>query len=340
MLHICLIGCGRVAKSHMEGALQIKDKLEVVAVVDPVIENAEAFCRDYGAKAAFRSFEEACQAVEFEAVDICLPNHLHCEYTVKAAEAKKHVLIEKPMANTVEECETMIAAAEANGVKLMIGQSRRYFDAVIHSKEMIAAGEIGKLVSVSANLYAYLEKAPTPWWNKKETAGGLMIPIWGSHIIDYCLWVFDELPQRVYCETYSVNPSWEGEDEVMLTLGFSEGRFGAIRMSWNTKLKDEAWNGEGKMLSSADAVYERYIQGTEKSLYLNDETELRCNGRTIVEDDGKLTNFARQYLEFVASVEEDREPLTSGKRILNVIKVQDAALESARVHQVVTLQEG
>ena len=337
MMKICLIGCGRVAKSHMEGALQIKDRLQVVAAVDPNIDNAKMFCDEYGIDKAFSSFEEACANVEFDAVDMCLPNHLHCEFTVKAAEAKKHILIEKPMANTIKECEIMIEAADKNGVNLMIGQSRRYFDSVFKSKEMIDSKEIGELITISANLYAYLEKAPTPWWNKIETAGGLMIPIWGSHIIDYCMWAFDEMPQRVYCESYSINPTWEGEDEVMMTLGFSNNRFAAIRMSWNTKLKDEAWNGEGKMLSSADAVYERYIQGTEKSLYLNDETELKCNGRIIEKDDGTLTNFARQYIEFIDSVEENREPLTSGRKIINVIKVQNAALESAKTHQVVML---
>ena len=337
MVKICLIGCGRVARSHVEGALQVKEVVEIVAVVDAELERAEAFCRDYGIPRAFASFEEACAAVAFEAVDICLPNHLHCAFTVKAAEAKKHVLIEKPMANTIEDCEKMIEVADKNGVKLMIGQSRRFFHPVILSKELADTKEIGELISISANLYAYLEKAPTPWWNKVETAGGLMIPIWGSHIIDYCLWMFNELPCRVYCETYSINPSWEGEDEVMLTLGFSGGRFAAIRMSWNTRMKDASWNGEGKMLSSADIIYERYIQGTDKSLYLNDETELRCNGRVIDADNGELTNFARQYLEFVSAVEEDREPLTAGKKIIDVIRVQNAALESARTHQVVTL---
>ena len=241
------------------------------------------------------------------------------------------------MANTLEECQKMIEAAEKNNVKLMVGQSRRYFNSVFKSKEMIDSKEIGELITISANLYAYLEKAPTPWWNKIETAGGLMIPIWGSHIIDYCLWAFAEMPQRVYCESYSINPTWEGEDEVMITLGFSNNRFAAIRMSWNTKMKDEAWNGDGKMLSSADAIYERYIQGTEKSLYLNDETELKCNGRIVEKDDGTLTNFARQYIEFVDSVEQNREPLTSGRKIIDVIKVQNAALESARTHQVVML---
>ncbi len=336
-MRICLIGCGRVAKSHMTGALQIRDKVQIVAAVGRDLEKTKAFCAEYGIEHAFASFEEAAEAVDFDAVDICLPNHLHTEFTIKAAEAGKHILLEKPMANTVAECVLMNEAAKKHGVTLMIGQSRRFFEPVMTSIDMIDKGEIGELVSVSANLYAYLEKAPTEWWNKIETAGGLMIPIWGSHIIDYCLWAFGETPCRVYCESYSVNPTWEGEDEVILTLGFTGGRFAAIRMSWNTRMKDESWNGEGKMLSSADAIYERYIQGTKKTMYLNDETKLSLNGRVISEDDGSLTNFARQYLELCDAVENGREPICSGERIAEVIRVQEAALESAKRHQVIEL---
>ena len=336
-MKICLIGCGRVAKSHMAAALQVKDRVEFVATVDGDIKNAENFCREYGIPLAFSSFEDALANVEFDAVDICLPNHLHPEFAIKAANAGKHILLEKPMANTSAECVLMNEAAKKNNVTLMIGQSRRFFDPVMTSVDLIDKKEIGELISISANLYAYLEKAPTPWWNKLETAGGLMIPIWGSHIIDYCLWAFGETPKRVYCESYSINPSWEGEDEVIMTLGFSGDRFAAIRMSWNTKMKDESWNGEGKMLSSADAIYERYIQGTKKTMYLNDETQLSLNGKLISEDDGKLSNFARQYLEFCDAIEQKREPISSGEKIIEVIRVQEAALKSAKYHQIVEL---
>ena len=337
-MRICIIGCGRIAKSHIAGASQIADKIQIVAAVGRDLGKTRDFCLEYGIENAFDSFEDAVAGVDFEAVDICLPNHLHAEYTVKAAEAGKHILLEKPMANTVAECKIMNDAARKNNVTLMIGQSRRFFEPVMASIDRINKGEIGELVSVSANLYAYLEKAPTEWWNKVETAGGLMIPIWGSHIIDYCLWAFGETPKRVYCESYSVNPTWEGEDEVIMTLGFSGDRFAAIRMSWNTKMKDESWNGEGKMLSSADAIYERYIQGTKKTMYLSDETKLSLNGRLVCEDDGSLSNFARQYLEFVDAAEFGREPISSGDKIIEVIKVQEAALESARIHQVIELK--
>jgi len=336
MLKVCLIGCGRVAKSHAASAKEVPNDVKIVALVDVKIKEAEAFKNEFGIPHAFADFEEAVAAVEFDAVDICLPNHLHKEMAIKCARAGKHVLVEKPMANTVAECEEMIKAADEAGVILMVGQSRRFYSAVLKSKEMVDKGEIGELVSISANLYGYLEDAPTLWWKDMQKAGGLMIPIWGAHIIDYCLWMFDGLPERVYCETASVNPNWQGEDEVTILLGFTKNRFATIRMSWNTKLNEKKWEGGGKMLSSSDILYERYIQGTKHSLYLRDETELKRNG-TVLQQPDSVGNFAMQYQEFAASVAEGRKPLTAGDKIINVIRVQEAALKSAAEHNVIKL---
>ncbi|MFA7204864.1 MAG: Gfo/Idh/MocA family oxidoreductase [Saccharofermentanales bacterium] len=338
MLKVCLIGCGRVAKSHVASVKEIPKYIKIVAVVDTNIANAQAFQKEYGVDCAYSSFEEALAKTDFDAVDICLPNFLHKEMVIKCAAAKKHILVEKPMANTVEECSEMIEAAEKAKVILMIGQSRRFYNAVIESRNMKQQGAIGELVSISANLYGYLANAPTPWWNEAKKAGGLMIPIWGSHIIDYCLWMFEELPQRVYCESYSINPQWEGEDEVTILIGFSRNRFATIRMSWNTKLKETAWNGEGKMLSSADILYERYIQGTKGTLYLNDETVLTHNGSPVKLDKQELSNFALQYMEFANAIKEKRQPIANGKEIINVILIQQAALKSAETHQVVMIK--
>ena len=339
MLKICLVGCGRVARSHIEGAKELPDEVEIVALVDRDIENARQFGEQYGVPAVFTSVGEAAKAAAFDAVDLCLPNHLHRQATITCAALGKHILVEKPMANTQADCAAMNEAARAAGVTLMVGQSRRYYPAVARSREMARNGEIGELTCISANLYGYLADAPTPWWRSREQAGGLLIPIWGSHILDYCLWMFGTLPRRVYCESASVRPCWEGEDEAAILLSFGEGRFANIRMSWNTRLKETAWDGGGKMLSSSDILYERYIQGSEGSLYLNDETSLIHNGVPVALPPPEAGNFALQYREFAGAIAEGRTPMASGGEIIRVVQVQQAALRSAAEHRVLELTE-
>lgn len=335
-LRVCVVGCGRVSKSHLTGMQEIPDSIEITAIVSNDAEKRTSFQKTYSARKAYATLEQALEDPDIEAVDICLPNQLHRDATIKSAGAGKHVLVEKPMANTVEECEAMIKAADEAGVILMVGQSRRYHNAVFESKKLLDKGKIGDLISITGLLFAYLENPPTDWWRSKEKTGGLMIPLWGNHIIDYVLWMFDERPLRVYCEAYRNNPNWEGEDEVALLMGFKGDRYATIKMSWNTRLNEEGeWDGKGKMLSSADIIYERYIQGTSGTLHLGDETELKLNGNVVVDGPQVPSNFALQIGEFASAIRENREPLTSGKRVVDIIRIQEASLKSIETHEAV-----
>jgi len=232
----------------------------------------------------------------------------------------------------------MLEAAEWTGKKLMVNQSRRFYDAVLRSGEMVTRGEIGNLISVTAALMGYLAGPPTEWWRSSEKTGGLMIPLWGNHIFDYILWLFDACPERVYCEAFSINPAWEGEDETIVVLGFDNGRYATVKMSWNTRLKpDKSWDGAGKILSSSDILYERYVQGTAGTLKLEDETRLLHNGVEVLSGEQKPGNFVLAFREFAAAIREDRTPLISGRHAMDLVRIQEAALESARTHRAVYL---
>lgn len=337
-LKICIVGCGRVAQSNGEGALASNGAVEITAIVSRSDDKRNAFMKKFNVPNVYADIDEALASGTFDAVDICLPNHLHTQYAIKCAFAGKHILLEKPMANTVAECELINEACRKNGVTLMIGQSRRYHEAVMLSKKLYDEGKIGEVISVTGTLMGYLATPPTEWWRSSEKAGGLMIPLWGNHIIDYILYIFGEMPLRVYCEAYSNNSEWEGEDETTILLGFSGGRFATIRMSWNTRLAPEKeWVGEKKMLASSDIFYERFVQGKKGTLRLNDETKLSLNGEIMFDNPKAKNNFATQYEEFAASIYENRKPLTDGESGIGLIRIQEAALESSRTRKVIEL---
>lgn len=331
-LKICLVGCGRIALSHLNGAKQ-SQKVEIVALVDTKLEQAQSYAERYGIACAAATVEEAAQQCQFDAVDICLPNFLHKEMALRAIALGKHVLVEKPLANNVADCRAIVDAAKEKGVTLMTGQSRRYYPAVLASK-----ATAGRVHNISAELYGFLAAPPTPWWKSAESTGGLMLPLWGNHIFDYILWMFDELPQSVYCVSQRLNPIWEGEDEVMAILTFSEGRHANVRMSWNTRLNDDSWNGEGKILSSKDIHYQRLVLGENGTCILQDETTLLHNGRPVVEDSDEISNFCRELEEFATAIEEKRAPLTDGLIGLNNVLLQEACLKSAAEGRVMHLK--
>ncbi len=330
---LAVIGCGRVAHSHLVAIKELTNLIELIATISRTKEHAQKAAMEFGAKRCYTSLDKALADPEIEAVVVCLPHHLHSEVCIKAAESGKHVLVEKPMANTVREARQMIEAASRNQVTLMVGQSRRFYNAVLESKARFDRGEIGTLIDVSAILLGYMDKPPTSWWTSEKKAGGLLIPLWGSHIIDYILWLSGKIPKRVSAEFYSNNPNWEGEDEASILMSFQDGTMASIVMSWNARLVEiSKLRGEGKILPTPE--YHRYIIGTKGTMYLEGETALFLNGQKVMSGEQKPSNFHLQMKEFIGSILEDREPLASGGEVLKVIRVMEASRVSAKEHQM------
>ena len=124
-MKIALVGTGGMGLNHIEAYQYVKG-LEVVAVADTQFESAQKYAKQLGCR-AYASLDEILENEQPDAVDICVPSFLHTEYTLKCIEKGLHVFCEKPMAHTLAEADKMIEAANAHGVKLMVGQVLRYW---------------------------------------------------------------------------------------------------------------------------------------------------------------------------------------------------------------------
>jgi len=328
---IAVIGSGRISYSHLEAINKLKDKAELIATVDINEKIAKGAAEKFGAKKYYTSMEDALVDPEINSVVICLPHYLHKTTCIQAAEMGKNILIEKPLTNTSGEAEEVIAAAKKNKIILMVGQSQRYYDAVIKSKEIITSGEIGKIINISVSLLGYVDTPPTKWWSSEEKTGGLLIPLWGAHIIDYILWIKNEFPSRLYAECYSRNPNWEGEDEASILMGFKDGTMISIVMSYNTITSHV--EAEGNILPFPQ--YNRYIIGEKGSLHLFSNTELSMNCKELIQGDQKPSVFYIQMNNFIKTILENKEPSPSGEEILNVIKLMEASRTSAKKHKLI-----
>ena len=330
-IKLAVIGGGRVAYSHLSAVKKLSNITELIATVDKVKEIAKKTARKFEAKRYYTSLDGALKDSEVDAVIMCLPHYLHANACIKAAEMGKHILVEKPLTITVKEVKKVTDSASKNNITLMVGQSQRYTDAVIESKRIFDSGRIGDIVNISVSLLGYVDKPPTSWWTSEKKTGGLLIPLWGSHIIDYILWLSGKFPKRVYAEAYSRNPIWEGEDEASILLGFEDGTMASIIMSYNAHTSQT--KAEGYILPIPR--YHRYIIGTKGTLHLKDNTELYLNEEKLVGDEQKPSIFYRQMKEFVTSIIENREPLASGKEVLKVIQVMEASRISAKEHRLI-----
>jgi predicted dehydrogenase len=335
-LRVAVIGCGRISRSHLEGIRSLPERIELVGVADILPDRALATQEKYGARKQYASADEAMRDEEVEAVVLCLPNDLHCPVSLRALDCGKHVLVEKPMALTASEADEMVVVANRNNRRLMVGQSRRFYNAVMRSMELIRSGAIGRLVHVSVSWLETMTEAKTPWWSSAARAGGLLIGLQGPHVVDYILWAYGMKPTRVYAETLSNQSIWEGEDEVSSVMGFDNGGIATVQLSWNLRQQPSTRQGEGE-IDRPWSRYERIIIGSEGTIVVKGETAVGLNGEPLAVEPQPLSNFALQLIEFADSIDEDREPLTSGSVVRDTIEVLDAMRTSAREGKAVHL---
>lgn len=322
---VAVVGLGRISAAHLTELQNLKDRVNLVAGVDQRVEIGTQMARRFGAQRFYANYEEALADPEVEAVILCTPHHTHVPLAIKAAEKGKHILVEKPLANSVEEADRAISAAERNGVQLMVAYNQRFLGAVMEAKRRFdSIGEPSHLVQLRAGFF---ERDNRPdWWKDPQSAGGLALPLYGSHVIDTFLWWLGKKPERVYAEAAHHNPEWGGEDEVSISMWFEGGVLAGAHLSFNSKKN----------------ISERFAIGMKGSLRISDNSKLWINGEEVLSEtvvpysQGGLS-FRRQLEEFVSAIEQGREPLASGRETRATIEVLEAARTSMIEHRPVTL---
>jgi len=206
---------------------------EVVAIASPTPGNAAELANKYGITRVFTDYRKLLAMDEIDMVVIGVPNHLHCQVTVDAAAAGKHIVCEKPLAMTIAEGEEMIAVAKRHGVLLMYGEELFFTPKYLKAKEMADAGAFGKI-----HLVKQSEKhfgPHSPWfWDVNRSGGGALMDL-GCHGIAFCYWFLGRSPiKTVYCQmgTYVHGDKTKAEDESLCILEFANGAVGLIENSW------------------------------------------------------------------------------------------------------------
>jgi len=233
-----IIGLGYIGKVHLRNSLKLTDA-NLVAVSDISKRSLNEAKKD-GAKKTYTSYEKLLKDPQVDAVVIALPTHLHFECAKRAAEAKKHILLEKPIARNVAEAEEIVSAAQRNAVRLMIGYPLRFNKVMIPVKEQIKSGflgdvEVAHAINVGSGPFYHRAQdyAPSPvpeWWFKKElTGGGALIDL-GSHMINLFRWYFGEITDIKSHLGYRFN--LDLEDHAICIAQFESGTTGVINVGW------------------------------------------------------------------------------------------------------------
>ena len=299
-----LIGCGDIAQRRVGPALRDAPGSTLLAVARARFELAEDFAREFGASKTYKDWREVVADADVDAVYVATPVDLHAEQSIAAAEAGKHVLCEKPMALSVADCDRMIAACRANGVRLGIAYYRRFYPVIERVRALLRHGEIGQVVLVQMNAFSHFNPQPDEprhWLLEKERAGGGPMMDFGCHRIE----VFVNLFSPVEVAAAFLDQIFykrDVEDTGGVFFRIDGGARGVLLVTHAT-------------LVAADTVD---IWGSEGSLHIGDlnagDLMVKTARGECQEEHPPHANLHQPLIEdFVRAVAEKREPGVMGE---------------------------
>ena len=343
-IRVGIIGCGKIAQVRHIPEYVANPHAEIRGFYDLNTKRAQELAEKYGGK-AYESYEALLADPEIDAVSVCAANHVHAEISIAALKAGKHVLCEKPMAISLEECEAMVRAAKESGKYLMIGQNQRLAKAHSKAKELIASGAIGKVLTFRT---IFGHGGPETWsidpgsnvwfFDRSKAAMGALADL-GIHKTDMIQYV---LGSKIV-KTQAVLTTLDKRDATGSLIGVDDNAICIFEME----------NGAIGTMTASWTYYSAednttVIYGTEGELRLYDHPQYSVRQ---INRDGTRIDYQIDQIQtndnqtasgiidlFVESLVENKEPEISGENVLHAMKAVFASIESSATGRAVEVK--
>ena len=314
-VRFAIVGCGNAARQIHLPALRAAG-VEVTTFASRSRSSAESLRDDWGRGTVAERWEDAVARADVDAVVIAVPNALHRDVAIAAASSGKHVLVDKPMACTVEHADEMIKAADANGVVLVPFHNTRFAAPFVAAHGLVASGRVGQITGLRAS---FGHGGPQTWapqakwfFDPKQSGGGCLIDL-GVHVIDLIRYVTGENITDV--AAVLTRRKSDVETDAQLLVSMDGGAIGTIHASWSSR------SGPDHQLT---------VIGTDGTLHLDNRTPL-----TFIDTDGarervELPDATSSPLaELLAAIAGAREPSITAEDGRAAVSVVQAAYMSA-----------
>ncbi len=362
-LKIGLIGTGSISAIHLMALNQVSDKLKLTAVCDVREDAVKRFAERAGIDAVYTDAETMLRQEDLDAVDIAASHHWHRDLAIAAADAGKHVFLEKPMANNLQECREIIEATDRAGVTFMVGQQLRHVPSYVAVKRMIDDGELGRVWGARSDSWLpVVMKREAPAGNRSsgwrldgQQAGGGSL-IWNAvHFIDLLRYFLGDA-SRVFGACWTDHPMFTGgaEDRAMATVEFSSGAIAHLSNSWSTRTP---WQFQLMLLGDEGSVYTPVVEGGNP-LEQHEAPAVVSAPRFDVEDSSVPGGTRRPFVpidtpddlysdnpyvnelaHFADCVNTGQEPISSGHDNLGTMKILYGIYESSRRREMLDLAD-
>jgi predicted dehydrogenase len=330
---VALFGAGFSANIHAESYRRFVPGAEVVAVYSRSGKTAEAFARRHGIPAWYDDMDRLLSEARVDAADIALPNYLHHGACMKAAAAGKHIIMEKPLALTLEDADEMIGECKKRGLKLMYAEELCFAPKYERVRALVEHGAVGKVYMLKQ---AEKHSGPhSPWFYKKETAGGGVMMDMGCHALAWFRWMTKNNPVKsVYASMKTVMHDTDCEDNAVTIVEFENGV---------TALAENSWARHGGMDDRIEVYGDRGLscadlfRGNSALTYSVDgydyasEKAGSSKGWTFtVFEEAFNQGYPQELKHFTDCVREDKTPLVTGEDGRAVLELLYAAYASAK----------
>jgi len=331
---VAILGAGFISDIHLECYHRFVPEAEVVAVYTRDAAKAKAFAEKHHLPAWYDDMDKLINDSGCEVVDICLPNYLHATATLKAAAAGKHIIIEKPLAVTLEEADSMIAACKSAGVKLMYAEELCFAPKYERVRHLVKEGAIGDTYMLKQS-----EKHSGPhsdWFYDIKLSGGGVLMDMGCHGIAWFRWMMNNAKATsVYASMDTVlhKNRTKAEDNSVVIIEFENGVTGVVENSW---AKHGGMDDKSEVHGTGGVIYADLFMGNAAIAYSKhgfgyamEKADTTMGWSFPIFEEAFNQGYPHELKHFIECVQQNKEPVVTGEDGRAVLEIIYAAYASA-----------
>jgi predicted dehydrogenase len=339
-VRVGIIGSAFSSNLHAEALAEVPEAV-VVAACSPNRAHVEEFARQWGIPNTATDYRKLLDRKDVDAVVVGIPNDLHREVVVAAAKAGKHVILEKPIAHTLDDADAMIKECRKRRVKLMYAETICFSPKYVRAKRLVDEGAVGKLYMVKQG-----EKHSGPhsdWFYDVRRSGGGALMDMGCHGIEWARWMYGKpKPKSVsaHCQRVRHTGRTQGDDNSVVVLEFEGGGIAVIEDSW---AKPGGMDDSIELYGTEGVIYCDLLRGSSMETYSTQgygyavEKAGETKGWTFsVFEEGHIYGFPHEMRHFVRSILRDETPMETGDDGRATLEIIYAAYESAGTGRRIT----
>lgn len=340
-----VIGCGGIAFRRTIPGLVLSEISNLVAVMDTNFDAAKTVQKEFNAKYSFDNVEDLLAIDEIDAVYIATPVFCHKEQVLKAAAAKKHILLEKPMGLTIEDSVEIKEFCEKQGVKLGVGLMMRFNNLHEEVRNIVASGKLGEIVSMRAQFTCWYPEMEGAWRQKMALSGGGALMDMGVHCIDLLRFMSGLEAKEVVSLKGNQIFKYEVEDAASVIMKMENGALAYVDAAFNIPdeaavCKLEIYGTGGSVFLEGSLAQDEAGEGTliftdSNKGYDAQQNRTRVDSTKLTGNGGNL--YTKEVDAFVNAILNDTEPAITADDAIKAQKIVEAAYLSADSGKVVIL---